>query len=158
MIRGVLMKPLLRSWREKAEAGDAESQFALGCWYADGQGVPRDTSEAMKWWFRASEQGHVRARVNIGSMYANGEGVTRDLVQAFLWFNLACAQNDDMALKHRDALAKRMPPGQLMWAEFLSHEWKPVEPHEPHAVRVPSDLDEDVIDGDFEELPDDNKS
>ncbi len=34
--------------RKKAEAGDASSQSDLGCMYRSGQGMPKDSTEAVK--------------------------------------------------------------------------------------------------------------
>jgi len=52
-----LLKPL-------AEQGDARAQAQLGIMYAEGKGVARDDSEALKWLRKAAEQddprGHVR--------------------------------------------------------------------------------------------------
>ena len=36
-------------WRARAEQGDADAQFNLGVWYANGRGVPRDDTEAVRW-------------------------------------------------------------------------------------------------------------
>jgi TPR repeat protein len=47
--------------RIKAEHGDAEAQYNLGILYHDGQGVPRDDAEAVKWYRKAAEQGNALA-------------------------------------------------------------------------------------------------
>ena len=44
--------------RRRAEQGDAEAQFSLGFRYGEGEGVPEDRQEALKWWRKAAEQGH----------------------------------------------------------------------------------------------------
>ena len=36
--------------RQTAEQGHAPAQYNLGHMYADGEGVPRDCREAVKWW------------------------------------------------------------------------------------------------------------
>ena len=48
-----------------AENGVAEAQYSLGAMYANGEGVPQDDQEAMKWYRLAAEQGHSEAKINI---------------------------------------------------------------------------------------------
>ena len=45
-----------------AEQGNAEAQFSLGFRYDEGEGVPQDSQEAVKWWRKAAEQGHDQAQ------------------------------------------------------------------------------------------------
>ena len=47
----------------KAEQGDAVAQFNLGVKYDNGQGVPQDYAEAVKWYRKAAEQGDAGAIV-----------------------------------------------------------------------------------------------
>ena len=37
------------------EQGDAAAQYQLGVMYADGEGVPQDDSEALRWYRMAAE-------------------------------------------------------------------------------------------------------
>lgn len=51
--------PEAANWfRDQAERGSAQAQYNLGVCYENGEGVEKDTSEAMKWYRIASEQGH----------------------------------------------------------------------------------------------------
>lgn len=51
--------PEAANWfRDLAEKGSAQAQYNLGVCYENGEGVEKDTSEAMKWYCIASEQGH----------------------------------------------------------------------------------------------------
>ena len=43
--------------------------------YANGEGVPEDDAEAVRWYRLAAEQGLASAQLNLRFMYANGEGV-----------------------------------------------------------------------------------
>jgi S1-C subfamily serine protease len=79
--------------KAKAEKGDVESQCWLGLDYLNGQGVPQDFTEAMKWLLKAAEKGNAPAQHNIGFMYANGYGVKKDLVEAFKWYEKAADQH-----------------------------------------------------------------
>ncbi len=40
----------LREWRPLAEQGAADAQYALGRMYDNGEGVPQDDAEALKWY------------------------------------------------------------------------------------------------------------
>ena len=44
----------LKFWRPLAEQGNALAQAFLGVMYADGDGVPRDGGEAVKWYRKAA--------------------------------------------------------------------------------------------------------
>ena len=56
-------------------------------------------------------------------MYENGQGVPKGYSQAYMWFNLAAAQGDEDAAKHRDKLAEKMTPGQVAEAQRLASRW-----------------------------------
>ena len=47
----------LEEWRPSAEQGDALAQYNLGFMYSNGEGVPQDYAEAVKWYRMAAEQG-----------------------------------------------------------------------------------------------------
>jgi len=100
--------------------------------YYNGQGVPQDYVQAVKWYRLAAEQGVANAQVNLGVMYVNGQGVPRDYVQAVKWYNLAVsrytpseAEWREMAVKYRDQVAARMTPTQVAEAQRLAREWTP---------------------------------
>ena len=75
-----------------AEQGDASAQYYLGNMYNDGQGVPEDDKEAVKWYRLAAEQGDANAQYNLGFMYDEGYGVPEDDKQAAKWYRLAAEQ------------------------------------------------------------------
>lgn len=68
--------------RANAESGDAASQYALGSKYRNGDRVPKDNLEAIKWYRKAADQGHALAQTNLGVMYEKGEGVPKDGAEA----------------------------------------------------------------------------
>lgn len=59
-------RELIDALIKRAEAGDANAQYALGSMYANGKGVPQDDAEAMKWWRLAAEAGDVDAQLFLG--------------------------------------------------------------------------------------------
>jgi len=65
--------------------------------YANGQGVPQNDQEAMKWFRLAAEQGYVFAQYYLGYMYAEGQGVPQNDQEAMKWFRLAAEQGDAKA-------------------------------------------------------------
>ena len=69
--------PDVAATRQKAEAGDATAQYSLGLMYYNGEGVPKDSAEAVKWYRKAADQGYADAQFNLGLNYANGEGVPK---------------------------------------------------------------------------------
>lgn len=115
----------LKEWRPLAEQGLAKAQHNLGVMYENGRGVPQDFEEARRWYEKAAAQGQPYAQNNLGQMYEKGPGAPRDLVQAQMLYILSAAQGNAMAVRNRDALAKRLTPAQLAEAEKRAREWKP---------------------------------
>ena len=110
---------------KRAKSGDAAAQFYLGVRYTDGQGVPQDYAEAVKWFRKAADQGLGQAQVNLGVMYAVGRGVPQDDVIAYKWLNIGAAQGHENAKKVKSIIAERMTREQIAEAQKLSREWKP---------------------------------
>ena len=84
---------------KNADLKDKTIQFYLGRCYANGQGVAKDESEAVKWYRKAAEQGDAAAQYNLGLMYYNGRGVTKDEREAIKWYCKAANQGDELAKK-----------------------------------------------------------
>ncbi len=83
--------------RRAAEQGDAIAQVALGFSYEWGNGVPRDSVQAVAWYRKAAEQGYGRAQFTLGLIYNNGWGVPEDDVQAVAWYRKAAEQGNAWA-------------------------------------------------------------
>ena len=90
--------------RMAAEQGDANAQFNLGHRYDNGDGVPENDREAVRWYRMAAEQGHADSQFDLGVTYANGEGVPKDYVKAYAWSNLAAAQRQPLAARQKTLL------------------------------------------------------
>jgi TPR repeat protein len=93
----------------KAEAGDADSEYRLGLFYYNGEGVAKDFSEAVKWYRKAAEKNLADAQDGLGFCYANGQGVAKDEVEAVKWYRKAAEQNYAPA---RNNLANSYANGQ----------------------------------------------
>lgn len=123
----------LSLWKPLADQGNAEAQTLLGAMYWQGEGVPRDHTEAARLYLLAAEQGYARAQYNIGFMYGFGEGIPpQDDGQAYKWISLAIerftVKNEDrreQAIKDRTTVASRMSKEQLAAAETAIKAWKP---------------------------------
>jgi TPR repeat protein len=60
--------------------------------YRNGQGVPQDYKESVKWYRLAAEQEYSRGQSNLGDMYRNGQGVPQDYKESVKWYRLAAKQ------------------------------------------------------------------
>lgn len=70
--------PDIEELKRSASARHSSSQYALGCIFRDGNGVPQDYSEAMKWYKLASNQGHKKAQYEMAVLFENGKGIPKD--------------------------------------------------------------------------------
>ncbi|MDB4547583.1 sel1 repeat family protein [Akkermansiaceae bacterium] len=109
--------------QERAAAGDATAQAYLGWMYNNGEGVPKDDAETVKWYRKAAEQGNAVAQYNLGAMYTNGSGVPKDNVKAYMFFNLAAAQGDKDAEENREQIGEYMTQEQIAEGQKLTREW-----------------------------------
>jgi TonB family protein len=94
LLLSVAFAESLDETRKKAESGFTLAQWLLGGAYAKGNGVPKDSAEAVKWYRKAAEQGFAMAQSDLGVMYKNGEGVTKDSAEAVKWYRKAAASGD----------------------------------------------------------------
>ena len=80
------LAPLLTT---KAEL---EKWYHLGQSYYNGEGVPQDYAEAVKWFRLAAERGHALAQYYFGICCHHARGVPEDYVEAIKWYRKAGAQ------------------------------------------------------------------
>ncbi len=80
----------------------------LGDRYRDGEGVPQDDAEAVKWFRRAAEQGYAYAQRNLGRMYLFGKGVSEDFVEAYAWISVAATENKLIRVNLQSSNRRRM--------------------------------------------------
>jgi TPR repeat protein len=83
--------------KKKAQAGDADAQYALGYFYFNGWDVSPDYVEAVKWFRKATEQGHDKAQSCLGLCYYWGKGVPRDYSEAVKWLRRPAEQGEPAA-------------------------------------------------------------
>ena len=81
----------LESTKEFAEQGNVEDQLYLGVMYENGNGVPKDDAEAVRWYRKGAEQVDAYAQVQLGFIYAIGSRVPKNNILAHKWSNPARA-------------------------------------------------------------------
>lgn len=77
-----------------ARHGDTQAQFELGKVLLHGDGVERNTTEAMVWLRKAAESDHRGAQVLLGNTLSRGVDVDQDYAEAARWY-LRAAQRGD---------------------------------------------------------------
>lgn len=87
----------LELFSEGAQAGDAESQYALGWMYGNGFGVTQDYGAALNWYEQAARQGHVEAQNSAGFIHDLGLAGPPDTDMAEYWYGEAAAQGSIVA-------------------------------------------------------------
>jgi hypothetical protein len=60
--------------------------------YENGQGVPQDDVEAVRWYRLAADQGLADAQDYLGRSYLDGRGVPQDDAEAARWFRAAATE------------------------------------------------------------------
>jgi hypothetical protein len=113
-------KEAVKWYTKAAVKGHSSAQNSLGDMYRHGgRGVRQSYYEAVEWYIKAAEQGDAGAQFNLGSMYRNGQGVPQNYKEAYIWASLAAAHSPapEGATKVRDAVAKKLPPKDLIAAQ-----------------------------------------
>jgi hypothetical protein len=71
---------------------DARAALALARMHLRGEGVARDTQQALMWLRRAGDLGDLEAQFEIGNAYASGRDAPLDLREAVVWYARAAEQ------------------------------------------------------------------
>jgi TPR repeat protein len=108
----------------KAKAGDLVAQIQAAEMYATGQGIEKNSKEALAWYQKAAEQGNADAQLRLGELYVGGSGVPKSSKEAAKWFLLAAGQGKaaaqiQMARMHiAGAGVMRDPVQAYKWASL----------------------------------------
>src|SRR5208337_3011682 len=113
----------LADLRKLAERGDPEAQWQMGVRYYDGDGVPHDDAQAMKWFELAAEQGHINAQSRLGAYYWAGRGVPVDLFKSYFWSTIAMHQGDEISKGRLEGLSLQMTRAQVAAASQQADDW-----------------------------------
>ena len=103
-----------------AELGMAAAQYNLALMYDNGEGVPENDAEAVKWFRKAADQGVAEAQYNLGYMYAKGEGVPENDIRAYVWWSMAKTQGNTKAAGNLDIWKPMMTPQQIADGQALA--------------------------------------
>ena len=98
------------------------AQYNLGVMYENGEGVPQDDKEAVRWYRKSAEQGHADAQNNLALMYAPGRGVPQDYKEAYAWWSVAKANGNELAVTNLGIVTKKMTKEQIVQAKSLATE------------------------------------
>lgn len=71
---------------QRAEAGEAVSQYRIGIIYTNGLNVREDHAKGVEWFKRAAKQGHNDAEYMLGIAYYTGRGIGKNQTEAVKWF------------------------------------------------------------------------
>jgi TPR repeat protein len=89
-----------------------------------GEGVVKDSVEAVRWYRKAAEQGMAEAQHNLGAAYLSGDGVPTDLAEAYFWWYLGAAASDDpRAIPARDSVGAKLTPEKRSEVEQRCRTW-----------------------------------
>jgi TPR repeat protein len=84
--------------------------------YFNGDGLPREYTEAANWFRKAAEQGNAVAQKNLGVMYGKGYGVPQSDAEAYVWASIATISGDEGAINIRDYAASTLSAEDLATA------------------------------------------
>jgi len=85
---------------ERLGAKDPRAAFDLGLRFFRGDGVKRDSYQALQWMREAADHGHVPAQTALGRLYLSGyEEMGSDPIEAEKWLTLAAGGGDKDAEK-----------------------------------------------------------
>ena len=88
----------LKEFNHLAEEGHALSQYYLGRIYFNGEGVPKDTLEGIKWYKLSAEKtGNSILEYTLGEIYHLGIGVLYDDKEAVQWYKLSAEKGYHLA-------------------------------------------------------------
>ena len=86
---------------------------ALANLYLLGKGVPKDSSEAVRWLRRAAEQGDAQAQANLASLYEQGKGVPLDYITAYRLYQRSIQAGNEGSKSRIKNLLRIMTPRQI---------------------------------------------
>lgn len=78
MLRAATPEQAWPWYRQAAQQGHAKAALMLGLLAANGEGVPKDQSEAARWLAKSGELGNAHAMFLLYNAYREGRGVPRD--------------------------------------------------------------------------------
>ncbi|MEW5735046.1 MAG: tetratricopeptide repeat protein [Thermodesulfobacteriota bacterium] len=97
----------LAGYKARAARGDSSSMRNLGLMYLNGQGVPRNPREALRWFVKAADAGDSDSMLILGEMHVNGVGTPRNPDAARGFFARAAAAGREEARSWMEKLERK---------------------------------------------------
>ena len=104
----------LERLRQAAERGNPSAQYHLGKLLLQGNEIPKDAKDAVRWLTESAEQGNQYAQYALGKIYLLGKDVPKDFEAARIWFQRSADQGNQYAqyfVEHMDD-HRTAPPAQ----------------------------------------------
>ena len=79
-------------YSQAANLGHPRAMAVLGNMYHEGEGVPKDLGQAVKWYTEAAMRGNRGAQYSLGGMYEEGEGVAKNVPKAAQLYEASARQ------------------------------------------------------------------
>lgn len=95
----------LERLRQAAERGDPSAQYHLGKLLLQGNEIPKDAKDAVRWLMESAEQGNQYAQYALGKIYLLGKDAPKDFGTARMWFQRSADQGNQYAqyfVEHMD--------------------------------------------------------
>ena len=95
----------LERLRQAAERGDPSAQYHLGKLLLQGNEIPKDAKDAVRWLMESAEQGNQYAQYALGKIYLLGKDSSKDFGTARMWFQRSADQGNQYAqyfVEHMD--------------------------------------------------------
>lgn len=90
----------------------------MGDWFANGNGVLQDSTEAIKWYLKAANQGFTPAQLSLSDCYEKGRLVEKNIVEYYKWQSIALSSIRDRDVRNvLGEIANEMTPDQLAQAQ-----------------------------------------
>jgi TPR repeat protein len=98
----VLILFACHAWAEQGEEDPMNPKTAKACCdlarrYQMGDGVPKDSTKALKWYSKSAEQGNTDAQYGLGLCYWKGDGITKNQESAVKWWRKAADNGNAIA-------------------------------------------------------------
>ena len=95
----------LERLRQAAERGNPSAQYHLGKLLLQGNEIPKDAKDAVRWLTESAEQGNQYAQYALGKIYLLGKDSSKDFGTARMWFQRSADQGNQYAqyfVEHMD--------------------------------------------------------
>lgn len=110
-----------------AAENDPRAAYDLGLRYFRGDGVRRDSYQALKWMREAAERGDLNAQLAVGRLYLMGlEEMGSDPAEAEVWLSMAAGRGNGEAKKllaEASAAKKKSQEDYQKWVDSRRTNW-----------------------------------